>query len=346
MTFYNEFDAKPAAWLRELAAQGHISKGVVDERSIKELRGADLAGHERAHFFAGIGGWDYAMRLAGWPEDWPVWTGSCPCQPFSSAGKGKGVNDPRHLWPDFARLIGQHRPPVVFGEQVASPAGRQWLAGVRADLEGMGYAVGAADLCAAGVGAPHMRQRLYWVGALPYAASARRQRHHAGRCTDESTDESKEQVEQPSGHDFAGHLPQPVRGGCHGKPTESRGDHAGWQEAGREQSAGGAANGGTVVPLRHPQGGGRGERRDAPQPRRGGYADGSSWARLDILHFRDGKARRIEPGIEPLAYGPPARMGRLRGYGNAIVPQVAATFIRAFMDATFTPAPQDRSKPL
>ena len=51
----------------------------------------------------------------------------------------------------------------MFGEQVASPDGLQWLAGVRLDLEGSGYAVGAADLPAASVGAPHIRQRLWWV---------------------------------------------------------------------------------------------------------------------------------------------------------------------------------------
>ncbi len=97
------------------------------------------------------------------PEDRLVWTGSCPCQPFSCAGKQKGTQDERHLWPEFRRLITECHPPIIFGEQVASKLGREWLAGVRADLEALGYAVGAADLCAAGATAPHLRQRLYWV---------------------------------------------------------------------------------------------------------------------------------------------------------------------------------------
>jgi DNA (cytosine-5)-methyltransferase 1 len=162
--YYNEHDPGAAAWLRELIKQGHIADGVVDERSIEDVLPSELAGFTQCHFFAGIGGWSYALRLAGWPDDKPVWTGSCPCQPFSVAGKGKGTADERHLWPAFAWLIRQCRPSVVFGEQVASRAGRGWLAGVRTDLEAMGYAVGAADLCAAGVGAPHIRQRLFWVG--------------------------------------------------------------------------------------------------------------------------------------------------------------------------------------
>ena len=158
--YYNENDPYPAQWLRNLQAAGHLPTGVVDERSIVDVQPQDC--HETSHFFAGIGGWPYALHLAGWPVDRPVWTGSCPCQPFSSAGRAKGVLDERHLWPAFFRLIAERRPPVVFGEQVASKDGLEWLAGVRADLEGAGYAVGASDLCAASIGAPHIRQRLYW----------------------------------------------------------------------------------------------------------------------------------------------------------------------------------------
>lgn len=95
----------------------------------------------------------------------PAWTGSCPCQPFSSGGKRKGVADERHLWPSFKWLIAQCQPSVVFGEQVASKDGRNWLAGVLFDLEEVGYCATGSDLCAAGVGAPHPRQRLYWAAS-------------------------------------------------------------------------------------------------------------------------------------------------------------------------------------
>jgi DNA (cytosine-5)-methyltransferase 1 len=162
MNLYNEHDPKKAAWLRQLIRDGEIPAGDVDERSITTLSPDDLDGYTQCHFFAGIGGWSVALALAGWPETTPVWTGSCPCQSLSLAGHRKAHADKRHLWPAFHALIEVCKPSDIFGEQVANGDGYEWLAGVRADLEGSGYAVGAADLCAAGVGSPQIRQRIYW----------------------------------------------------------------------------------------------------------------------------------------------------------------------------------------
>jgi DNA (cytosine-5)-methyltransferase 1 len=164
VTLYNEIEPYAAEWLRNLVARELIAPGDVDDRTIEDLEAADLASHCQAHFFAGIGVWSLALRLAGWPDDIPVWTGSAPCQPFSNAGAKRGFTDERHLWPVWFKLIQECAPPIVFGEQVASPDGYAWLDHVRDDLERAGYAVGAADLCAAGCGAPHIRQRLYWCG--------------------------------------------------------------------------------------------------------------------------------------------------------------------------------------
>jgi DNA (cytosine-5)-methyltransferase 1 len=161
--YYNEIDPFAAQWLRNLIAAGHIAAGDVDERSIVDVAPSELAGYTQCHFFAGIGVWSHALRLAGWSDDRSVWTGSCPCQPFSAAGKGAGFDDERHLWPAFHHLIEQCRPATVLGEQVASPDGLAWIDLVQTDLENSGYASAAVDLCAAGVGAPHIRQRLYWT---------------------------------------------------------------------------------------------------------------------------------------------------------------------------------------
>ena len=79
MNYYNEYDPKAAAWLRELIAAKLIPAGVVDERSITEISPHDLSDYTQCHFFAGIGGWSLALELAGWPASRPVWTGSCPC---------------------------------------------------------------------------------------------------------------------------------------------------------------------------------------------------------------------------------------------------------------------------
>ena len=132
---YNEIEPYAAQWIRNLAAAGHVAGGTVDERSIRDIQPDDVRGFTQAHFFAGIAVWSHALRLAGWPDDVPVWTGSCPCQPFSAAGRRGGFSDDRHLWPEWFRLIRECRPPVVFGEQVASPDGLAWLDAVRADLE-------------------------------------------------------------------------------------------------------------------------------------------------------------------------------------------------------------------
>ena len=161
--YYNENDPFAAQWLRELIKAGLIADGEVDERDIRDVQPADVRGFTQCHFFAGIGGWSAALRLAGWPDDRRVWTGSCPCQPWSVAGSGEGTNDPRHLWPAWFRLIELCRPSTIFGEQTASEDGRYWLDLVYVDLEARDYAIAAANLPAASQGAPHARARLWFV---------------------------------------------------------------------------------------------------------------------------------------------------------------------------------------
>jgi DNA (cytosine-5)-methyltransferase 1 len=268
-----------------------------------------VRGYTQVHLFAGIGGWSYAARLAGWPDDRPLWTGSCPCQPFSAAGKQKGTTDARHLWPEMRRLVTECRPPVVAGEQVASHLGRNWLAGVRTDLEALGYAVGAADLCAASVGAPHIRQRLWWV------AESQGDQQHWGR-------EARQGRGEPANRGRVDNATTPRRkvDGWGQLPLKGRSPNG--PTGASENLAGGLGDADHAGP--------QGRRDDVSQ-----YASKRTpWASsLDNwLPCLDGKARRIEPGLEPLAHGAPNRVGRLRGYGNAIVPQVAARFLTAYLD--------------
>lgn len=329
MNFYNDNDPFCCAWLRELIKANLIAPGVVDERSICDIRGEELRQFTQCHFFAGIGGWSLALRLAGWPDNEPVWTGSCPCQPLSCAGQRKGHADSRHLWPAFHALIDQCRPATVFGEQVASADGREWLAGVRADLEGMGYAVGAADLCAAGVGAPMRSQRLHWVAAAKRAGLE----GHAG-----------------NGH----HRNEPgrFRATTRGPTAESGATGCVVQANGsgpfaRKQTSATTRHGNSTEPASSAGSVGQTEserwsgRSHGENEGRRQCASGhpSPWSDYDICHFTGpdaDKARRIEPGTFPLAHGVPARVGRLRGYGNAIVPQVAAEFIAAYKDCCVT----------
>lgn len=159
VAYYNENDPFAAAWLRKLISAGLIAPGDVDERSIEDVRPDDLRGYAQCHFFAGIGGWSYALRLAGWPDDRPVWTGSCPCQPHSSAARGRNVA--ADLWPQWFRLIAACRPRDIFGEQVDEA--RAWLDGVCADVEGLAYTLRAAILPAYCVGEDHARERIYFA---------------------------------------------------------------------------------------------------------------------------------------------------------------------------------------
>ena len=322
IAYYNEFDPKAAAWLRELIKQGHIADGVVDERSIEDVTPSDLKGFTQCHFFAGVGVWSYALRSAGWADDRPVWTGSCPCQPFSAAGKGAGFADERHLWPAFHHLISQCRPDIVLGEQVASKDGLGWLDLVHADLEATGYASGAVDLCAAGVGAPHIRQRLWWVGK--WLADTRRAQRLWGQDASGFDEVDAGQRQQNSSDD------QPCGGNDGMADTASPRQHQRWIRDGRQfqrrtlsAQSEGRTQADCAVGFDEDVG-------MAQQYLPSGPTNGF-WRDADWLLCRDGKWRPVEPSTFPLAHGAAERVGRLRGYGNAINAEAAQAFVESVM---------------
>lgn len=160
MIYYNEIDPYCVQWLRNLMDAQLIPHGDIDTRSIEDVIPNELRGYTQCHFFAGLGGWPYALQLAGWGTR-PVWTGSCPCQPFSAAGKRAGFADKRHLWPSWQHVISQCRPPIIFGEQVASAT--DWLGLVQGEMEAMDYAMVAKPIEAACADADHFRDRYFFV---------------------------------------------------------------------------------------------------------------------------------------------------------------------------------------
>jgi DNA (cytosine-5)-methyltransferase 1 len=277
VAYYNEIDPYAAQWLRNLIAAEHIASGDVDDRSIKDVQVEDLKGYTQCHFFAGIGGWSYALRLAGWPDDKPVWTGSCPCQPFSVAGKQKGVNDERHLWPDWFNLIQKCKPAVIFGEQVAQA--KLWLDGVFFDLENENYSCGAAILPACSVDAPHRRDRIWFMAN---ASGEGRQQIPCGPYGYESTNERRS-TEQ---HNIIASFDESFM-------ADTNGCHSVWW-SGPLQVGWNTIEGKATASS---------------------IGKGTQW--------------RIKPGISLLVNGVPNRVERLCAYGNAIVPQVAAEFIKA-----------------
>lgn len=322
MNYYNEWDKGAAAWLRELIKQGHIPFGVVDERSITEVKPEDLDGFTQCHFFAGIGGWPLALRLAGVSEDTPLWTGSPPCQPFSTAGKQLGQFDPRHLAPVFLDLISECRPPVLFGEQVAAAIAKSWMCDLQTHLEREDYAVGFAVLPACSVGAPHKRERLFFgAHELADAAGAR----HLRRQSAEVEEGWKQGCQYP------GELSSRSGGRAISSVQQSAGMGG---VADRERSQRERRDG-------YPQG------REGQNIRQAGLLNGARvennttnpdygfWSDADWLGCGDGKFRPVEPGTFPLADGIPARVEQLRGYGNAIVPQLAAEFVTSFLESCY-----------
>jgi DNA (cytosine-5)-methyltransferase 1 len=383
--YYNEIDPFAAATLRELIADGLIAPGYVDERSIADVRPDDLAGFRQHHFFAGFGVWSAALRLAGWRDEWPVWTASCPCPPFSAAGPNfrcplcdtrspvpnavrtgafdcircghEWRADGRHLFPELFRLIRQCGPELVIGEQVASADGRTWLDIVSASLEMLGYAVGSPDTCAAGFGAPHIRQRLYWVAdanepGLSLGSA------HADQCG----------TVRHQGHAASGSLVPDWLADAPGERHDGRrageaGDKSGaFERPERLRDAGGLAysDGGNTRAEREQRGGeqrqlaadGCAVRLDDAASARRAESDGPGptnglWRDVDWLGCTDGKWRPVEPGTFPLANAGAFRnrVAELRGAGNAINLAQASGFIEAVIGHLNTNPPAAGSTP-
>ncbi len=350
MNYYNEIDPQAAQWLRNLISAGHIAPGDVDERSIEDVKPNELRGYTQHHFFAGIGGWPLALDIAGWPRDRPVFTGSCPCQSFSVAGKCAGFADQRHLWPAWFHIIRELAPSVVFGEQVAAAIRHGWLDLVSADLEGAGYAIGSAVLGAHSVGAPHIRQRLYWVAdsgasdSILRGLGGRNLRGlgAGGQQVQEPQDGARIADESCDGHADAVRLSD-------AEHTIGRAEHAQHGYAHRRDGLGrDCISGGAPDMQRQRLEGHAGNVADGHEPGRiraqpfGHAAEsvgvGVPWSGYRVHRYLDGKDRRIptEPRLFPLADDRHplhrGRVGLLRGAGNAIVPALAAEFVMAWME--------------
>ena len=333
MDYYNEIDPIAAQWVRNLIDAGHLAPGIVDERSIEDVKPNDLRGFTQCHFFAGVGVWSYALRKAGFPSDRPVWTGSCPCQPFSAAGKGAGFDDERHLWPAWHYLIGECKPECVIGEQVASKDADPWIDLVQTDMEALGYAFGAVPFPSASVGAPHIRDRLYWVANTPDSGLQRWGSGEARNGRDTSRQQS-ERLCNAGGLEYAGQNHDAGQGSA-ASNRQQEADRPTNITCGSSISLGGMADTGDSTRQRSES---RPTVRGLPEATGEDAAlwtgpTNGFWRDADWLGCRDGKLRPVEPGTFPLAHGAAARVGRLRAYGNAINAVQAQIFIEIVMES-------------
>ena len=354
---YNEIDDAAAHTLRHMIKLGVIAPGEVVTTSIKELTPDDLKGFTQVHLFAGGGLWSVAARLAGWPDDEPIWTASCPCQPFSAAGKGTGTDDPRHLWPDVYRLARALRPAVIMGEQVAGAAGYGWFDGVRADLENEGFAARTVDFPACGVDAPHQRNRQYWLAMANSAGTGRVPGSHGGVHREAQSERSRHgEPERLSGADSA---EASVAAADGGECRDMADTDQPFGRIGNEQSAGQFAvdeqDAGIDVRAgsRDERGihadadrGGRARRQEGAERGQIGRAaserdllrNGTYWSDAEWITCHDDKARRTKPGLRFLVDGLPGRVDLWRIGGNAIVPEAAKEVIAAFIDVYGLPS--------
>lgn len=256
-------------------------------------------------------------------------TGGFPCQPFSLAGKRGGAKDDRHLWPEMLRVIDEARPTWVLGENVPGIIGME-LDNVLSDMEHIGYACWPVVVPACAVDARHRRDRV-WI--VCYADSHRESRlpvdakmagvpvvanSREGRCWRKTGREVEQQGRTKAVRPSQDVADAPSVNAWTGRPERS--------EERAQTSIGGEAmaDAQNSIPDR---------RRDRLGRRCKSAVD------ADRCRTEGGMLWQAEPPVGRVVDGLPNRSHRLRGLGNAIVPQVAARLIAMMIEAS-NPSPR------
>ena len=256
-------------------------------------------------------------------------TGGFPCQPFSVAGKQGGKNDDRYLWPEMLRVIREARPTWIIGENVAGIVNMA-LDQVHTDLEAEGYEVESIIIPACAVDAPHRRNRVWIVGHSKLDGLTTTKT--GGGLFDQSEEQGRKIEERESSRtscassDVADTFSLSEGSAHRSKEREcERGrqeqDISQRNEVGRNSSDCGEDMANAVNQGWQ----GRVHRREDAE-RKG--VDGHAGC-CGATHGQSGEATWLpEPNVGRVAHGIPNRVAKLRGLGNAIVPQVASEIIR------------------
>jgi len=271
---------------------------------------------------------ELTRRYGNWREEGVIITGGFPCQPYSAAGKRKGTEDDRHLWPEMLRIIREVSPDWVVGENVYGLV--NWSGGlvfeqVQADLEACGYEVQPVILPACGVNAPHKRDRAWFIA------------HRSTRITGEKIGGRVKQasLDGDSGHGDTGITSHTAEQGREER-IESRGrsdsEETGTGLDNRPERLGGIGN------VTDPNGdqrceGGMHKTRPETTERHAGSCDSRNFGRTDWDNFPTqppvcGKYDGIPRKLDGITFSK-WRNESIKGFGNAWVPQVALQIFNA-----------------
>lgn len=241
-----------------------------------------------------------------------VISGGFPCQPFSVAGKQKGREDDRYLWPEMRRVIAELAPRWVVGENVPGIL-RIAAADIIKDLEGLGYHVVLLDFEAASVGDPHHRERIAFVANRNNDGQPAAQKPAGIGAGSAGSQKGQEQTGQ-----FAG-LRAAAEHENVADARSQRNGHApdnGRQAEGKEHASGHAGDAGTNQTVENAM---RGVRRGEHRRRESqGFAYRRRWP--------------AEPDVGRVAHGVPHRVDRIRGLGNAVCPPQFYPIFRALYE--------------
>ena len=294
--------------------------------------------------FAGIGGFDLGFERAGMECAWQVeiddycsrvlakhWPdvprygdvrdvgeynlepvdlicGGFPCQPYSVAGKRRGAEDDRNLWPEFLRIVRELRPAWVVGENVPGIV-PMYLDTVLADLEGEAYTCWTFNIPACAFDAPHRRERIFVVGYT------------------EKLGRDEGQAEKSGG--YKGSQESPRGSGGNVSNASSERERRLHLRPGRPQQATVDVDG-SGEDVSYPKLIRRGE---MEQPVITGANGKGATNKIANSSFTRGRTWwTVEPGICRVAHGVPSRVDRLGSVGNAVVPQVAEFIGRQIME--------------
>ena len=274
------------------------------------------------------------IKLIKWKEldHVDVIAGGYPCQPFSNAGKRKGKEDPRHLWPYVFDAIRELRPRYALMENVRGHL-TLGFGDVLADLASCGYSAEWQIIPASSVGAPHRRDRLFFVAYPDGSPKTER-----GKCSDASSQSASRRNDIRGSRGDArkiglgGSRKNPGTMADSDDPRGRASERSLERErssslVNRDDSLDGLSGRGAV--LAHSDGGRREERESETESAEVfSVRSESGRAVTDI----DRDSWQTEPDVGRVAHGIPSRVDRLRGLGNAVVPQVAEFVGRKIME--------------